>query len=296
MAKVKKPVKPAYFDLPAHDGHPLAARRFDATGPARASVVIAPAMAVQQDFYSEFALWLAGEGFTVWTFDYRATGASLKGSMDGVNVSISDWLELDYDAVVRHAAEEGRPVFAVGHSLGGQVAPLLPSRDHLAGLVNIAVGSGSMRHNRPVVRLRAPLLWYVLVPLLCPLYGYFPGRFLNVIGDLPTEAIMQWRRWCLTPDYILSGEPGAREAYASATYPVLALTFADDQLLLEAGSRMLHEAYGAGRADYRVIDPAAIGHRRVGHFGFFKTTARERLWPMARDWLDAQLAQGKNTS
>ena len=284
------------IELAAHDGHKLAARRYEAVGQEQAVVVIAPAMAVPQNFYAEFAAWLASRGYTSWTFDYRGTGASLKGSMRGVKADLSDWLRLDYDAVVQQAAAAGGPVFALGHSLGGQVAPLLPSRARLAGLVNIAVGSGSMRHNQPAIRRKAPLMWHVLAPALCPLFGYFPGGRLGVIGDLPTGAMMQWRRWCLTPDYILSGEPGAREAYASAQFPVLGLTFSDDELLLEAGSRMLHDAYSEGRADYRVIDPASIGHKRVGHFGFFKPNSRERLWPMVDNWLNAQLAQGKHTT
>ena len=159
----------------AHDGHPLAAHRFAASGKEKASLVLAPAMAVPQAFYADFAAWLAGQGYTAWTFDYRGTGASLKGSMRGVKASVSDWLGLDYDAVVQAAAGAGNPVFALGHSLGGQVVPLLPSRDRLAGLVNIAVGSGSMRHNQPAIRRKAPLMWHVLAPLMCPLFGYFPG-------------------------------------------------------------------------------------------------------------------------
>ncbi len=283
----------AVLTIPAHDGHPLAVCRYGADAAARAAVVIAPAMAVPQAFYADFAIWLATRGFDVWTFDYRGTGASLKGSMRGFKANLSDWLRLDYDAVVQAAATAGKPVFALGHSLGGQVAPLLPSRERLAGLVNIAVGSGSMRHNQPAVRRKAPLMWHVLAPALCPLFGYFPGGRLGVIGDLPTGAMFQWRRWCLTPDYILSGEPGARAAYASARFPVLGLTFTDDELLLEEGSRMLHAAYSAGRTDYRVIDPAAMGHKRVGHFGFFKTGGRPHLWPMVDSWLSQQLAKGK---
>jgi predicted alpha/beta hydrolase len=175
----------------------------------------------------------------------------------------------------------------VGHSFGGQVAPLLPSRGRIAGLVNIAVGSGSMRHIRPRVRRTAPLMWYLLAPVLCPLFGYFPGARLGVIGDLPTGAMFQWRRWCLTPDYLLSGEPGAREAYASADYPVLALTFADDELLLEDGSRLIHDAYRKRKIDYRVIEPGQFGLPRIGHFGFFKPPGEAALWPQVTGWLDS---------
>jgi predicted alpha/beta hydrolase len=277
--------------IAARDGHNLAAYRFDPPATAqspKAAVVIAPAMAVPQSFYAAFARYLAEQGYTVWTFDYRGTGESLAGSMRGAKADLTDWYARDYDAVLAHAADAlpDAPLFAIGHSFGGQCAPLLPSRNKLSGLINIAVGSGAMRHNTPSTRRAAPLLWYLLVPLLCPLFGYFPGAKIGVIGNVPTGAMQQWRHWCLTPDYILTGEPGAREAYASASYAVLALTFTDDELLLEDGSRMLHNAYRQRPVDYRLIDARRVGMQRIGHFGFFKPQSAEKLWPMVSQWLE----------
>ena len=281
-------VTPTRITLNAHDGHTLSGYRFDPADGARGSVVIAPAMAVPQSFYAPFAQHLASLGYATWTFDYRGTGASLDGSMRGAKADLTDWFARDCDAVVNIAgdAHAGAPVFVIGHSFGGQSAPLLPSRARLAGLINIAVGSGSRRHNMPRIRYTAPLMWHVMAPILCPLFGYFPGSKIGVIGDIPTGAMFQWRRWCLTPDYILTGEPGAREAYASAEYPVLGLTFADDELLLEAGSRMLHDAYLKRPADYRVLSPGDFGLKRVGHFGFFKPQSEAALWPVVTRWME----------
>lgn len=271
----------------ATDGHALAGYRFDPDGPAAGCVVIAPAMAVPQAFYAGFARWLAGQGYAVLSFDYRGTGESLRGPPRGAPGTLDDWMAKDYDAVLQQAHREhpGLPLFAIGHSFGGQCAPLLPSRRLLAGLVDIAVGSGAMRHNTPAIRRTAPLLWYVLVPLLCPLFGYFPGARLGVIGDLPTGAARQWRRWCLSPDYLLGAEPAARPAFASAPFPVLALTFADDELLLEEGSRLLHAAYPAGRVEYRVLHPQEFQLPRIGHSGFFRPSGQAGLWPLVLDWL-----------
>ena len=278
--------------LTAHDGYPLAGNRFDPVNPPKASIVIAPAMAVPQSFYAPFAQYLASKGYAVWIFDYRGTGKSLQGGMRGMKADLTDWVVRDYDAVVNVAADAhpGVPVFAVGHSFGGQCAPLLPSRARLAGLINIAVGSGSRRHNAPGIRHTAPFMWHILAPLLCPLFGYFPGARIGVIGDIPTGAMFQWRRWCLTPDYILSGEPGAREAYASAEFPVLGLTFADDELLLEDGSIMLHTAYSKRPADYRLIEPAQFDLKRIGHFGFFKPQSEAALWPVVTKWIEERSA------
>src|SRR5690349_9110472 len=196
----------------ATDGHPLAAHRYDPPGAVRGSVVIAPAMAINQNFYAAFAKWLAGQGFAAWTFDYRGTGESLRGGKRGAPGNLDLWCAKDYEALLQAAKAHapGQPLFALGHSFGGQCAPLLPSRRLLRGLVNIAVGSGAMRHNTRRIRRQAPLLWYVLVPLLCPLFGYFPGARIGVIGDLPNGAIREWRRWCLDPDYLLGAEPRAR--------------------------------------------------------------------------------------
>ncbi|MBL8525381.1 MAG: alpha/beta fold hydrolase [Betaproteobacteria bacterium] len=279
------------IEILAHDGRVLAGFRFDPSASfpfPKATVVIAPAMAVPQAFYAAFAQYLASCGYTVWTFDYRGTGESHQGSLRGAKGDLTDWVARDFDAVLTHANDllPEAPLFAIGHSFGGQCAPLLPSRDRLSGLINIAVGSGSRRHTTPSTQRAAPLLWHVLVPLLCPLFGYFPGAKIGVIGNVPTGAMRQWRRWCLTEEYILTGEPGAREAYASAQYAVLALTFADDELLLEEGSLMLHRAYKQRPVDYRLIEASRVGMARIGHFGFFKPQSAEKLWPMVSQWLE----------
>lgn len=281
--------------IPAHDGHLLACYRYDPPGRPIGAVVVAPAMAIAQSFYASFARWLAGQGYAVRSFDYRGTGESLAGRKRGAPGTLDDWCRLDYDAVLAatHAEFPGLPLFAIGHSFGGQCAPLLPSRDLLAGLVNIAVGSGAMRDNTPSIRRVAPWLWYVLVPVLCPLFGYFPGARIGVIGDVPNGAMRQWRRWCLSPDYLLGAEPAARAAYASAPFPVLALTFADDELLLEAGSLRIHGAYPPGQVDYRRIAPEAVGLERIGHAGFFRSIGEPRLWPAVKDWLDLRIVAGQ---
>lgn len=88
----------------------------------------------------------------------------------------------------------------------------------------------------------------------------------------------------------------ARDAYAGARYSVLALTFLDDELLLESGSRMLHEAYTGARVDYRELAPAQFGLSRIGHFGFFKSTMQGSLWPLVGDWLLQRVAAGRQSA
>ncbi|MBA5606506.1 alpha/beta fold hydrolase [Duganella sp. FT3S] len=277
--------------LHAHDGHALTAYSHEPAQAVRATLVIGPAMAVPQSFYNDFAAFLAKQGYRVWTFDYRGMGESRHGARRACTANITDWVTLDYDAVLHHAsaAQEGLPLFVLGHSLGGQTVPLLPSIEKVSGVINIAVGSGALRHNQPGVRRKAPLMWHVFTPLLCPVFGYFPGARIGVVGDIPRRVMYQWRHWCLQPDYLLQGEPGAREAYARVRQPVLGLTFTDDELLLESGSRMLHEAYRGAQVDYRELSPGQFGLKRIGHFGFFRREQEAILWPLVSDWLAQRL-------
>ncbi len=283
------------FTLDTADGQRLSACRHDPPQQVRAEVVIGPAMAVPQVFYTLFAGYLASLGYRVWTFDYRGIGASRSGPLRHCQADVSTWIEQDLQAMIWHASRQvdDAPLFLLGHSLGGQTAPLLPSSalQRVAGLVNIAVGSGATRHNHARVRRSAPLLWYLLAPVLCTLFGYFPGKRIGVLGDIPRGAMFQWRRWCLSPDYLLSGEPGGRAAYARARYPVLNLFFSDDELLDEAGSRMLHDAYTGTEVDYRVLSPAQFDLPRIGHFGFFKPEHEKILWPLVADWLARRCAR-----
>jgi predicted alpha/beta hydrolase len=116
------------LELPAGDGSRVVARRFDSAAPAGV-VVIGAALAVPQAFYFDFAAWLAQQGFTALTFDYRGIGHGAPRSLRGFRASIDDWIRHDYQAVVVEARRlaGGLPLTVVGHSMGAQLVPLLPS-------------------------------------------------------------------------------------------------------------------------------------------------------------------------
>ena len=198
---------------------------FEPEGAARASVVIGGAMGVRQDYYASFAQWLAGQGFRVTTFDYRGQGDSLQGPMRAVRADLLDWAR-DYEAVISaaRAALPDAPLYLLGHSLGAQLPGLLKNPAQVDGLLSVAAGSGYWRENAPRLKRMVPYFWWVLVPLATRLWGYFPGRTLRKVGDLPAGVILQWRRWCLNPTYSVGAEgPAAAQSYADVRFPVLAL-------------------------------------------------------------------------
>jgi len=272
------------------DGAAVAGRRFDAPRP-RAAVVVAPALGVPQDFYRDFAGWLAQRGYTTLTFDYRGIGQSAPPSLRRFRATIDDWARFDLEAALAHAREStgGLPLFVVGHSLGAQLAALPPSAHAVRALVAVAGGSGYWRGFPPRMRAQMLLMLHGVAPLSIPLAGYFPGRRLRILGDLPAGVMRQWRRWCLDEDYLIGVEPGAREAYAQARFDVLSLTFADDTMMPQGNVERLHAHLRGVRRESRRISPAEAGGP-VGHMGFFRARHRDSLWPVAAEWLDARCA------
>lgn len=271
----------------------LSLRIYDSSGPARASVVIGGAMGVRQDYYTPFAEWLSSQGFRVTTFDYRGLGESRPdtpgGTLRGFKADLLDWA-CDYEAVVDAAktALPDAPLYLLGHSLGAQLPGFLKNQAKVDGLVSIAAGNGYWRDNAPQLKRMVLYFWYVLVPLATWLFGYFPGRMLKKVGDLPAGVVLQWRKWCLNPLYSVGAEgEAARQSYGQVQFPVLALSITDDELMTFRGTQTLVNLYANAPRKVERVAPADVQARRIGHFGFFREQFSQSLWPRVMGIFDA---------
>jgi len=279
--------------FPATDGFELAGTLYGNPETARAAVLIAPAMGVPQSYYTEFARWLAGLGHVVLSFDYRGMAASRPAaharSLRGFEADIHTWAEKDAAgalAWLRAQLSAERPLHWIGHSLGGQIFGLVPNRELVDRAVTVASGSGYWRENAPKLKRMVWWMWFVLVPLTLPLAGYFPGRRLKKVGDLPRGVMSQWRRWCLSPQYMM-GEGGSalKQRYAELRTPMLALSFTDDEFMSQRNIESLHAFYANAPKSMKRVAPADVGMARLGHFGFFRPQCEPRLWIEIDRWL-----------
>lgn len=277
----------------AADGFELAAQAFGDVQRCRAGVLIVGAMGVEQKFYAPFAHWLAERGFFVVTFDYRGIGDSrpppFRTSLRGFAADVTTWIERDVAAAVDFVAARigAKPLFWLGHSLGGQILGLVPNRARVAALVTVATGTGYWPQYSWRVRWYAWWLWYVVVPLATRAAGYFPGHRLGTIGDLPAGVIRQWRAWCLQRDYCV-GATGAYRQYAEVRAPILALSFTDDEFMSRTSVEAMHRFYAQAPREMKRVAPRACGARRIGHFGFFRPRFAASLWPLVSAWLLAR--------
>jgi predicted alpha/beta hydrolase len=271
-------------DLKAEDGGVISLRVYEPATPTQATVIIGGAMGVPQAYYGPYAQWLAQQGYRVWTFDYRGHGDSLdhvpRRSLRGFQADLLDWA-CDYEAVLLAARGERPllPLYLVGHSLGAQLPGLFRDHDLVDGLFSIAAGSGYWRDNAPQLKRKVLFFWHVMVPLATRVCGYFPGKRLGMVGNLPAGVIHQWRRWCMHPRYSVGAE-GVEMAqrYARARFPVLAWSFSDDEMMTLRGTRSLLGLYSAAPHRVQVIHPVEVPSRRIGHFGFFREAMASTLW------------------
>ena len=266
--------------LTSDDGVALAARLYRDAGPTKGAVLIGGAMGVRQDYYAPFAQWLAAQGYAVMSFDYRGMGDSRRGSLRGFDADLFDWAR-DYDTAIDALRERapGAPIYLIGHSLGAQLPGLLRNRAHIAGMVSVAAGSGYWRDNAPQLKRIVLYFWHVLVPVATAVCGYFPGKRIGKVGDLPRGVILQWRRWCLDPRYHVGAEGAAvREQFEQVRFPVVALSITDDELMTERGTRVLVDCYPNAPRRIERVAPADVSAKRIGHFGFFRDQFQSSLW------------------
>lgn len=262
------------------DGTPIAVRFHAPVIAARGAVLIVPAMGVPQSFYAPFATWLTEQGFHAATFDYRGMGRSRHGSLREVDADIVTWAEQDTAAVLHElrVRAPGLPITWVGHSLGGQIVPFVRDRAGVEKIVTVATGSGYWRENAPQLKRKVWIFWWLAAPVLTPMFGYFPGKKLGMVGDLPRGVIRQWRKWCLQPEYAVGDGEETRALFASVTTPITSFGFTDDDMMSEANVASIHGFYTGAPRTMRRLSPDEIGVPKVGHFGFFRTELRGPLW------------------
>lgn len=264
-------VEPTTF--PADDGHRLRGTWYVPAVPPRGAVIVAPAMATPASYYAPFATWLAQSGFLALTYDYRGMG-SVEDLRAAHDTSLLQWAgdaARALETLLDRAA--GLPVTYLGHSMGAQVLPFV-RHDLVSRIVMVSTGVGSWRFNQPRIKVPAWLMFRLVSPVATRLVGYYPGRTLRMTGDLPTGAVRQWARWCLSPGYFEVDVPDIRDRFAQITVPVTSVHFTDDELLSERAMTAMEELFTSTDVDVRRMAPAALGASRVGHHGLFRARLR----------------------
>jgi predicted alpha/beta hydrolase len=268
------------IEINCRDGVRLGGHWWGAAGDAvSGSVIVNPATGVLARYYHRYARFLAGHGYDVLTYDYRGIGASRPAHLKGCGYRWPHWGERDFDAALRfvQARRRGGPLLVVGHSIGG----FLPGLAESAGLIDrlLTVGAQHAWWLDYAPRKRAGLFlkWHVAMPVLTALYGYFPGRRLGWLEDLPAGVANDWS----------FGGPSKRKAgrFAEVTAPILAVAVSDDELGTVPAIRRTLSYYANAPRAAALIEPGDYGRAAIGHFNLFHDSHAAGFWTDTLAWL-----------
>jgi predicted alpha/beta hydrolase len=134
------------------------------------------------------------------------------------------------------------------------------------------------------------VLWtfYVMVPLLSRLVGYFPSRLKKLGEPLPAGVALDWKTLITDSCSVLAltGENGNH--YPEIRQPVLMLSVEDDWMAPKAAVDKLATAvFTNAKVERRHILCAEANGDSIGHMNFFRKAFRDTLWPIAFNWLKA---------
>lgn len=279
--------------IPARDGYPLSALLLQPAADPRGAIVLNSGTGIPKEFYRRFGAYAAERGYAVLLYDYRGIGGSRPADLRGFAATMHGWGEQDMSGALAwlQARFVGLPLFAVGHSVGGQLLGLLPNHRLLSGAAMVTVSTGYWAGMPRWYGLFTLFVWYGLLPASAALLGYLPAKRFRLGEDLPIGVAREWRDWCLRRRYLADflGKTIERHYYDEFRTPLLWLSFSDDPIATPRNLPVLQGLYSAAPIDDRRISPAEVGLPTIGHLGFFRSTSRERLWPLPIDFFDRQI-------
>jgi predicted alpha/beta hydrolase len=257
--------------------------------PALAKVIINPATGVLARYYHYYADFLAGEGFNVLTYDYRGIGLSRPAALRGCGYRWRDWGEQDFDAALRFMSgmATGLPLQVVGHSIGGYLPGLSPEARRIDRMLTMGAQYAYWRDYAAGHRARLFWRWHVVMPVLTAIYGYFPGKRLGWLEDLPAGVANEWsfRGARMEQTHPADEREDVLARFASFTAPILAVAVTDDDIGSAAAIRRTLSYYRNAERIQASLPPSFYGLDAIGHFSLFHFRHANGFWRDSLRWL-----------
>lgn len=305
------------IQIPATDGYPLSANLYysDALHVPQTVAIINCATGVKAAYYARYAKFLAAGGYLAITYDYRGIGASRPPSLRRLKATKFDWGSKDFEGVMQWVMKNfpDAKIVVIGHSIGGVLPGFSASNWRIDRMLTVGAQFAYWQDYAERVRYRMLLKWHVLMPLATSLAGFFPGRLLGWLEDLPAGVAYEWafRGATLGSRSDRAGDKSndrandransgifaksvkqRKERNDSTRYfpqlrcPLLAYSISDDEFGTPAAVLRLLRYYRGSDRTHVVVTPAEFALSEIGHFAFFHDRFSRNLWPESLAWLN----------
>ncbi len=271
-------------------GYEITVTEFEPIINANGIVIISPATGVKQSFYFKFAEFLQSEGYATYTFDFSGIGESKNRSLKKFDTTASNWGNNDLEAVLQFYRNKylNKNMVVIGHSIGGQLIGLAPSSLGIDKIILIAAQGGYWKFWKGTKRFRMLLNWYLLFPLLTRVYGFFPGKRLKLMEDLPRSMSLEWRKWCTSPNYLFDHIDIDKLYYSKINCALISYSISDDRFAPKKAVDWITEKYNNTQRTRKHLNLVHFRTTKIGHFGFFKEKMKHTLWKMIVDDLNTK--------
>ncbi len=283
------------YTLATREGYSILLTQFETVAP-KGVVLVNAAMGISQRYYASFALYLASQGFTTITYDYRGIAKSapavLRQDFKAGFKEMADDLEILIDYIKLRYSD--LPLGVVGHSIGGVFPILIPNIGQVDAFFTVGAQMAHTPDFGPTwwKRQKISFLWFQIMPFLTNCFGYFPGQKLKLgFENMPAQFIKELllrSRFENIFDFL--AEHNINEYHTSLHAPTLALTATDDPICTKKAIYRLFDQLKHTPVEYQFIEPKTIGAKQIGHNRFFSKQFATTLWPIATDWFEKYLA------
>jgi alpha-beta hydrolase superfamily lysophospholipase len=251
-----------------------------APGSVRATVVIVHGLKDHSTRYAELADRLAQHGYAVYALDLRGHGSS--GGRRAYVESFEEYVD-DLGTFVDEVQkrEQGKPLFLLGHSMGGTIALdyLLEKKPQVAGVVlsGAALKVGLSGFKRTLTKAAGTVL-----PLLAILSVDVErlSRDPAVVRACKDDPLIEHGNGpARTARELLDAMDAVSQREKEVRVPLLILHGGDDAITEPEGSRELYERAGSQDKSLHVYDGM--------YHDIWREPARERVMDDLANWLDA---------
>lgn len=248
-------------------------------------VVIASATGVVKEYYKHFAQYLFEMGIAVITFDYAGIGESRPISLRNFNTSAQKWATNDLSTVIDFALQKYpyKTLVLIGHSIGGQLIGLCPNALNAKKIILVAAQSGYYKLWRKSEQLKMLVAWKMLFPFFNFLLGYVPTKKFSAIEDLPGGMAMEWRNWCLSPNYLFDFVGGEDLYFDKIEAEMVSYSTDNDKFASVEATDWISDKYLNSKMKRIHLKPEDFSVKNIGHFGYFQKRCSHSVWPELLD-------------
>lgn len=257
------------------DGATTEASLFRASPKKEKAIIVGfPAMGVRAAYYEPFAKALSERGISCIFSDLRGLGTSSVRASRKSDFGYTQLLQ-DYDTIIQYVSSRfsNRPLFLLGHSLGGQVGSLYLSRynNSIKGFIQIACCSVYYKGWKGNGQYRV-LFFTQLANLIGQTLGYFPGHKLGFGGREARTVIKDWSKQGRSGNYILTEDDFDYEsALLQIQIPLLSISIDRDWNAPQKAVEHLLQKFQAATIERQHVNGKEIGLEKLNHFNWAKT-------------------------